>query len=59
MTLLHRRQQRLLNLPKKGIDTLPSLSRRGDVLRKGTCVAQIHEESHLLLAEAQQMVGVD
>jgi len=38
---------------------LPPFSRRGDVLRKGTCMAQIHQETHLFLAKAQQVVGAD
>jgi hypothetical protein len=59
VSLLNRRQKGLLNLPHKSIHTFPSFSRRGDVLRKGTCVAKIHKKTYLFLAEAQQVVGAD
>ena len=49
----------MLNLPHKRIHTLPPFSRRGDVLREGTCVAQINQQSYLFLAEAEQVVGAD
>lgn len=56
VTLLHGREQRLLHLPQEGIETFSTLATGGDVLRKGTGVAKVHEQIHLVCAQAEQMV---
>jgi hypothetical protein len=59
MPLLNRWEQSLLHLPQERIHASTPIGGRGDVLREGTSVAEIHKQFHLLFTEAEQVISAD
>jgi hypothetical protein len=57
MPLLNRWEKSLLHLPKERIHASAPIGGRGDVLRKGTSMVEIHKQFHLLFPEAEQVIS--